>query len=100
MPKQYGGFDYILEGNNGVQREISVETRKGKPQGVVTILKPNGKKARCATSHRVNYAADSMSLRVNRGCLGKPKYVRMRNVSYQLAPAGRGGPHLLRRPQP
>ncbi len=37
VPKQYGGFDYILEGNNGVQRQISVDTRKGKPQGDVTI---------------------------------------------------------------
>ncbi len=84
VPRQYGGFDYILEGNNGQQREIVLETRHGKPQGTVTIYKPNGKKVSCANAHRINYAGDSVSLRLNRGCLGTPKYVRMRNVSYQL----------------
>jgi hypothetical protein len=84
VPRQYGGFDYILEGNNGQEREIIVDTRHGKPQGTVTIINQNGTNVRCATSHRVNYALDSMSLRVNRGCLLSPKYVRMRNVSYQV----------------
>ena len=82
VPKQYGGFDYILEGNNGVQREIVIDTRHGKPQGTVSIVKPNGKKVKCAHASRINYGTDSVSLRLGRGCLRKPKYVRMRNVSY------------------
>ncbi len=82
VPRQYGGFDYILEGNNGVEREITIETRHGLPQGTVTISTPQGKQVRCAHSHRINYAGDSVSLRLGRGCLKSPKYVRMRNVSY------------------
>ena len=102
VPKQYGGFDYILEGNNGPQaREIIVDTRKGKPQGTVSIVKPNGKKVKCAHASRINYGTDSVSLRLGRGCLKTPKYVRMRNVSYyDRALNADDLPHLLRRPQP
>ena len=84
VPRQYGGFDYILEGNNGVSRDISINTRHGQPQGTVSIMDEHGVQKRCAHAHHVNYAGDSISMRINRGCLKRPKYVRMRNVSYEL----------------
>ena len=39
---------------------------------------------KCAMSHHINYGADSVSVRISRGCLKHAKYVRLTQVSYQF----------------
>jgi hypothetical protein len=82
VPTQYAGAFFILEGNNGVQRRIVIKTRHGDPQGgdagVFKGEGPSLTQVHCATSHRFIYRNDSLSVRLARGCLRNPKYVRMR----------------------
>lgn len=84
VPKQYAGLYYGIEGTNGVVREVALETRRGKPQGTLGMINDRGRKVRCGMSHRVNYVTNSVSIRIPRACLKKPKYLRLVNVSYNI----------------
>jgi len=78
VPKQYGAFLYAIEGNNGHQAFVDIETRHGRPQGVASVDYTG---RRCALSYRINYAGDSVSMRISRSCLNNPKYVRLTHLS-------------------
>lgn len=88
VPKQYGELDYELEGNNGWKATVDIETRHGDPQGYVTAQNNKGK--RCRVAYRINYAGDSSSMRIPRGCLHSSKYVRLMHVTatYQETQTG------------
>jgi hypothetical protein len=79
VPQQYGWFSYNFQGNNRKQANVYIETRHAKPQGTGDAIALDGR--RCPFSHRINYAGDSVSMRISRGCLNKPKYVRLSQVS-------------------
>jgi hypothetical protein len=82
VPQQYGFFNYVLEGNNKRMAVVQIGTRHGAPQGQAFAVNQRGR--RCAMSYHINYANDSVSARVGRGCLGRPKYVRLNHLSYRL----------------
>jgi hypothetical protein len=80
VPKQYAGFFYSFEGNNGRFAMASINTRHADPQGEAFAF---GEYGMCRMSYRINYALDSVSMRIPRTCLRSPKYVRLAQVSYQ-----------------
>ncbi len=82
VPKQYANFEYGIEGNNDRFAVVGIATRHGQPQGRTYVAASNGR--RCAVSHHINYAKDSVSLRIARGCLSSPKYVRVNHLSYRF----------------
>ncbi len=80
VPRQYAGFNYTIEGNNHQAAFVAIQTRHAKPQGDAFAFGATG---RCRLSYRINYAGDSVSMRIPRTCLRKPKYVRLNQISYQ-----------------
>lgn len=81
VPRQYAFFNYVLEGNNKRMAMVQIETRHADPQGQAFAV---GQRGRCAMSYHINYANDSVTARIGRGCLGRPKYVRLNHLSYRL----------------
>jgi len=81
VPRQYAFFNYVVEGNNGRTAMVEIDTRHGDPQGESFAI---GRRGRCKMSHHINYANDSVTTRIGRGCLGRPKYVRLNHLSYRL----------------
>ena len=81
VPRQYAAFQYILEGNNDEFAVVDIETRRGDPQGDALAF---GSRRMCAMGYRINYAHDSVSVRIRRGCMARPKYVRLTHFSLQL----------------
>ena len=80
VPKQYAGFSFTIEGNNGRVVIAGIHTRHGDPQGRSDASDDNTGH-RCAHSNHINYAGDSMWMRIARGCLKNPKYIRVLAVS-------------------
>ena len=78
VPRQYAGFQYAIEGNNGHGTYVDIETRHGRPQGDA-LYGYSGR--RCALAYHINYAGDSVSMRISRACLANPKYVRLTHLS-------------------
>ena len=81
VPRQYAGFQYVIEGSNEKSAVIDIETRHGKPQGSAFATGVHGT---CQLSYHVNYAADSVSARIPRRCVGRAKYVRLTHLSYRF----------------
>ncbi len=81
VPRQYAAFQYVLEGNNDEFAVVDIQTRRGDPQGEALAL---GTRRECAMAYRINYAGDSVSVRIRRGCMDRPKYVRLNHLSLQL----------------
>ncbi len=86
VPRQYASFQYTVEGNNHQAAFVNLETRHARPQGQAFSGSANGR--RCAVSHHINYAADSISVRMARGCLKSPKYIRLSHLSYRIREDG------------
>ena len=80
VPRQYAGYYYEIEGNNGRTAFVGIETRHADPQGYGFAI---GQRGMCRMAYRINYAGDSVSMRIPRGCLHSPKYVRLTHISYQ-----------------
>jgi hypothetical protein len=80
VPKQYGEFSYLLEGNNHQQAIADVETRHAQPQGM-GFAGNMTKDHQCAMAYHINYGADSVSMRLPRTCLGNAKYVRLSHIT-------------------
>ncbi len=80
VPKQYGSFFFNFEGNNKNLTYVDIFTRHGKPQGEAD-LEYTGR--RCSVAWHINYAGDSISMRIPRVCLHKPKYVRLTHISVE-----------------
>ncbi len=79
VPRQYAGYVYTIQGNNKSAADVQIMTRHGKPQGDAFAF---GERGLCRLSYRINYAADSVSMRIPRSCLNSPKYVRLTHISY------------------
>jgi hypothetical protein len=80
VPKQYGGFSYTIEGNNDQAALVDIETRHGKPQGDAEVFSTG---RRCGLSWHINYAGDSISMRIPRSCVHRAKYVRLTHISFE-----------------
>jgi hypothetical protein len=80
--KQYAAYDYQLEGNNNARAEVGIETSHGKPQGIAHA--ESNVRRKCVVAHHFNYGADSLSMRIPRGCIGNAKYVRLTHLSYRI----------------
>lgn len=80
VPRQYAGFQFVVEGNNHKAAMVAIMTRHAKPQGQGFARGAHGA---CKLSYRVNYANDSISARIPRTCVGRAKYVRLVHLSYR-----------------
>ena len=80
VPRQYAGFQYVIEGNNDRSAFVGIDTRHGDPQGYGYAF---GQRGMCRMAYHINYAGDSVSMRIPRGCVHSPKYVRLTHISYQ-----------------
>ena len=89
VPKQYGALLYGFEGNNGHQTFVDIFTRHGLPQGEAEVEYTG---PRCTVGWRINYAGDSVTVRIPRACLRTPKYVRLTHISVKqtIRPNGSG----------
>jgi len=89
VPKQYGEFLYEFQGNNGHSAVVDIFTRHGDPQGYADIEWTG---PRCTAGWHINYAGDSVSVRIPRACLHTPKYARLTHVSVEqtVRPNGSG----------
>jgi hypothetical protein len=85
VPKQYASFQYVVEGNNGRLAFVGIDTRHGQPQGAGFVFSSG---RHCMASHHINYAADSVSVRIPVGCLKSPKYVRLTHLTYRFRGIG------------
>lgn len=101
VPKQYLEFRSTIEGNNGSTVYAAIYARHGLPQGWdVAFHEQTGRD--CAHSNHINYAGDSLWMRVARGCLKNPKYIRVQahsvvvrqspteNATYEDSPTSHG----------
>ncbi len=79
VPQQYGSFSYGFQGNNRKSAFVEIETRHARPQGTGSAGTSDGR--RCPFAYRINYETNSVSMRISRGCLAQPKYVRVSQVS-------------------
>ncbi len=95
VPRQYAGLEYGIEGTNGQVRNVSLETRHGRPQGRVSMFDQRGRRVRCTVAHKVNYVTNSVSMRFPRRCIRTAKYVRVTHVSYRLRIDGRKGQAVI-----
>jgi hypothetical protein len=66
-----------LRTNEGVKRDVNVDTLFSGWKGNVTLSKPNGNEVRCrGLSHAIDYAADTVRVTVPRRCLSAPRWVQ------------------------
>jgi hypothetical protein len=89
VPKQYASFQYDIVGNNGGDAVVEIDTRHGLPQGEA-FVEFTGR--HCGLSYHINYAGDSVSMRIPRACVNKARYVRLGHVSLSVTvkPDGSG----------
>lgn len=84
-------FMYLLRlrTDEGVRRDVTVETLFSGWRGTVTFGKPNGDNVRCSgLDHAVDYAANTVRVSVPRGCLSKPRYVEAFTMAAGFSDAG------------
>lgn len=63
--------------NDGTYREFSLEAnRRIGWRGQTIMTRRDGVAAQCATSHRMNYTSDVMTLRIPRSCLNDPRWIQ------------------------
>ena len=66
-----------LRTNEGLKRDVNVDTMFTGPKGEVSLSKPNGNEVRCrGLSHDIDYAADTVTVEVPRSCLSAPRWVQ------------------------
>jgi hypothetical protein len=66
-----------LRTNEGVKRDVNVDTLFSGWKGNVTLSKANGSEVRCrGLSHAIDYAADTVTVSVPRRCLSAPRWVQ------------------------
>jgi hypothetical protein len=67
-----------LATNEGVVREVALYAAPGHWAGETEITGPRGGKKRCAgITHEIDYAANTVTIRVPRSCLSNPRWVRI-----------------------
>lgn len=78
-----------LRTNEGLKRDVTVDTLMAGWDGAVTFGKPNGAEVSCrGLGFAIDYAADIVSVKVPRRCLSNPRYVEAFTVG---AGFSRGG---------
>lgn len=84
-------FMYLLRlrTNEGLRRDVTVETLFSGWRGTVMFGKPNGDDVRCrGIEHAVDYAANTVRVTVPRACLGRPRYVEAFTMAAGFSDAG------------
>ncbi len=79
---QYAAYDLIVANRAGKQLEFVLETSPGHWRGTMRAFHPNGTEARCGAEHAIDYAHETVTVQVPRGCLGDPHRVRARVLSW------------------
>lgn len=87
----YAQYAVLLEGSRDRRvREVVVEASPRNWAGRVRVFKRNGDLVRtCGARHRIDYDANTVTVRVPRTCLNRPGSVRA-NVNVYRADAGEG----------
>ena len=81
----YAQYTLALQGRDTRTREVVVEAGPKHWSGRVRVFKPHGDLVDdCPVTHEIDYAAETVRVRVKRSCLGKPRAVRA-NVNVDLA---------------
>ena len=82
---------YLLQirTNEGLKRDVMVETFMSSKRGSVMFSKPNGREVKCGgLDHGIDYAADTITVSVPRQCLSNPRYVEAFTVGAGLSESG------------
>ena len=82
---------YLLQvrTNEGLKRELMVDTFMSGKNGSVTFGKPNGDEVKCrGLDHVIDYAADTITVTVPRRCLSAPRYVEAFTVAAAISDQG------------
>jgi hypothetical protein len=80
----YAQYTLLLEGKDRRTREVVVEAGPKHWAGRVRVFKPHGDLVDdCPVAHKIDYAADTVRVRVKRTCLDRPRSVRA-NVNVDL----------------
>jgi hypothetical protein len=84
----YAQYAVKLQGNKSrVVRELLVETSRRDRSGALRVFNAHGRPVeRCDADHDVDYKRDRITVRVDRGCLNKPRRIRA-NVNTARATA-------------
>jgi hypothetical protein len=78
-----------LRTNEGIKRDVTVDTLMAGWDGAVTFGKPNGAEVRCrGLAFAIDYAADTVSVTIPRRCLGNPRYVEAFTVAAGFSRSG------------
>jgi hypothetical protein len=85
------GMAMRMRTNDGTYREVALEAgRRIGWRGQVSMNTRRGATVDCAASHQINYATDTLAVRIPRSCLNDPRWVQATLVSVFY-----GGRHLL-----
>ena len=66
----------IQNGAKDRYREVQVEARRGSWRGKIRVFDRRGAKVACAATHRIDYAKNTLVIKVPRSCLATPRLVR------------------------
>lgn len=72
-----GNFHLIGIKSDRRERTIEIDAFPGHWEGRATTTDPRGRVVACAVKHRLDYDRNRLTVRVPRGCLGKPSWVRV-----------------------
>jgi hypothetical protein len=78
-----------LRTNEGLKRDLMVETFMSGKKGSVMFSKPNGNEAKCpGLDHAIDYSADTITVTVPRRCLSAPRFVEAFTVAGGISGEG------------
>ena len=78
-----------LRTNEGLKRDVLVETFMSGKRGSVMFGKPSGDDAKCSgLEHLIDYAADTITVTVPRRCLSGPRYVEAFTAAAAMSDQG------------
>jgi hypothetical protein len=80
----YAQYALVLEGKHRRTREVVITAGPKRWAGRVRVFKPHGDLVGdCPVTHRIDYGAETVRVRVKRTCLDRPRSVRA-NVNVDL----------------
>jgi hypothetical protein len=85
---RYANYSVRLQNAARGYREVVVETSRRSWAGKVRVFARNGNRVACAATHRVDYGADTVTVRMPRSCLGTPHRIRATATSSWADAAG------------
>jgi hypothetical protein len=84
-------FMYLLRlrTDEGLKRDVNVDTLFSGWKGAVDLTKPNGDPVTCrGLDLAIDYTADTVTVKVPRACLSKPRYVQAFTIAAGFSEAG------------